>query len=255
MWWMYIGLGVVVAFLVIFVFAMLAVQLDGYGRAYSPHRLAVCKITASAIDPTVTRWMTPAAQNDSMTSRTCGHTSGMADSIGAIRRRICVSASVCPRQLPPPAVRVLQERLQAIDGVREARLRRLMRLELVPQLPEIVRADRRAAARKCDPPPPARAAACASSACTSYAEHISRVDLDEIVDGDHLHHAHPVDAGRSVFAQHHDDEHEMPRMFGGVFEARRVDERRAPNDGLELVRFDEKGDLLGQARGVMRPLD
>ena len=46
----------------------------------------------------------------------------------------------------------------------------------------------------------------------------------------------------------------MPGMFGRIFEACVVHEGGTPHDGLEFVRFDEKRNLLVQAR-VHAPID
>jgi hypothetical protein len=147
---------------------------------------------------------------------------------------------------------VLKKRLQAIDSVREARFGRFLRLEIVPQPAKMVALIRR---KQSEDPIGGRALRCAlASRLDVVRGHVARVDLDEVVHGDHFHHSHPIDAAGSVLAQHHDDEHQVPRVFGGVFEARSVDNRRSTHDRLQLVCLDEKGYLLRKAL-VHAPID
>ena len=65
--------------------------------------ISLLALLARLLKSLQSRRNTPAVQNDSTTSSTCGHTSGSDVSIGAIRRRICARTSVWPRQLPPLA--------------------------------------------------------------------------------------------------------------------------------------------------------
>ena len=122
MWWMYIGLGVVVALLVIFLFAMLAYSSTDMGE--SRRRLA--------------------AEAPLIPSKHTGRTERL-DHVEHVRphirqrlfdRRHPAQDLRAHERLTAPAsascVCVLDQRLQSIDGVGESRFRRRMRLELVP---------------------------------------------------------------------------------------------------------------------------
>ena len=77
---------------------------------------------------------------------------------------------------------------------------------------------------------------------------IARVDLDQIVDQDHLR-TRNVSTGRvGVFGQNQRHQREMIHVLGVVLAARRIgDHAVAAQDGLDLVGFDQERDLPLQA--------
>lgn len=147
-----------------------------------------------------------------------------------------------------PRTGVLKEGLQPVERVGEAGLRRLVRLELLPPRPKacaLVGREQREDAVGGG----SFALRLGAEMAGVIREGVAGVDLHEVVHGQHLEDGQQVDFGGGVLGHDHGGEHEMPGMLGGILEPRRVGQRRAAQDGFELVRLEEKGNLLRETIG------
>src|SRR5690606_13632178 len=145
-----------------------------------------------------------------------------------------------PSAAPEEVVAV--DGLEAIDGPGESRLGRLSGLKLVPERPELL--------RLVGGQEPKKALGCQLlplvllGAVVVVVEVVARVDLDNVVNEQHLDHASYVEGrGRGKLSQHHGHDGQVPRVLGGVFAARSVQQPVAAGDGLELVDFPEEMQL------------
>src|SRR5690606_1683375 len=132
--------------------------------------------------------------------------------------------------------------LEAIDGPGESRLGRLSGLKLVPERPELL--------RLVGGQEPKKALGCQLlplvllGAVVVVVEVVARVDLDNVVNEQHLDHASYVEGrGRGKLSQDHGHDGQVPRVLGGVFAARSVQQPVAAGDALELVDFPQEMQL------------
>ncbi|KAK68889.1 hypothetical protein L500_3802 [Bordetella holmesii CDC-H643-BH] len=79
---------------------------------------------------------------------------------------------------------------------------------------------------------------------------VAGIDLDDVVDQQHLDYAQHIDGRGGVLRQRERVQRQMPGMLGAVFAARRIDERRLAQDALELVYLSQEGELALQRGGI-----
>ena len=143
-------------------------------------------------------------------------------------------------------VGVLQQRLQPVDGVRNARRRGLLHFEFFPQLVQTGCLIGREQAEN-----PLRRNAFALGLrhlpCGVVGKRVTGIDFDQIVDRQHLERAKQIELERHVLAQEQDGQSQVPRVLGGILLARRINQRSAANDVFEFVGFDQEGDLPEKA--------
>lgn len=72
---------------------------------------------------------------------------------------------------------------------------------------------------------------------------IACVNLDDVVQEDHLDHAPDVDGAYRMFSQRQSIKGDVPAMFGGVFAARGIAKGGGALDGLQPVGLGQKGQL------------
>lgn len=139
-------------------------------------------------------------------------------------------------------VHVLQERLQPVDRMSEARLRRSPILELIPertQLRGLVVGQQAEDAVRRD----SLARLSRRAGLRIVSERIAGIDLDEVVHDEHTDDVREIDSGWRLLVQEHRHQREMPGMLGAVLPSRPVRQLRPAQHRLEPVGLDEKAEL------------
>ena len=139
----------------------------------------------------------------------------------------------------------MQQGLQPVDGPREPGLGRLPRLEFVPECPEFLRLVRR---QKPEYPIGGDLLAgflIGQRGCV-IDERVAGIDLDDVVDQQHLQHARQVDGLVGMLRKHHGHQRELPAVLGVVFAPGSVEERRAAEHLLERLDLQDEQELRPQ---------
>lgn len=138
---------------------------------------------------------------------------------------------------------VVQEGLEAIEGVGVLGFRRLAGLEFFPKLAELAALIGREKAEE--------AVGGALLADIFFGksdgvigEGVAGIDLDDVVDEDHLDGVEEIDGYDGILGHEGGHDGEMPGVLGGVLATGLVGQERLAEDGLELVDFEDEGELL-----------
>ena len=159
-----------------------------------------------------------------------------------------------PYSFPRAAFRVVigEQRLQTIQRRREPRFRAFLGLEFLPESTHLLRLIWRQ-----HPENPVGclllAFAFTDLRLCVVDKNITRINFHEIVDQNHLEDAKRIDRHVRVFGEEHGHQCKMVHVFGIIFAARRIgDHPVAPENGLDLVGLDQKGELPLQPLRVGR---
>ena len=139
-----------------------------------------------------------------------------------------------------------QDRLQPVAGLGETRVGTLGRLEFIPGGAEGLSLIRGQQAEQ-DIGRRLLAFGLAMVGQRQMQRGVAGLDLHQIVQDQHLHHAPDIDRLHRVVLKHHGKEGEMPGMFGGILTPGSVRDVIEPDHALQPVGFQKEAELIGKA--------
>jgi hypothetical protein len=77
-------------------------------------------------------------------------------------------------------------------------------------------------------------------------ERVAGIDLDDVMNQQHLHDAEHVDRRVAVLGKGHDEQAQRPGVLGVVFRSATVCVEGLPDDVFEPIALDEEGDLASE---------
>lgn len=139
-----------------------------------------------------------------------------------------------------------QDRLQSVTSLGETGVRALGRLEFIPECAEGRTLIRGQHAEQ-------DIGGCLFALCLAVVDQgqmqrrVPGLDLHQIMQDQHLHHAPDIDRRHRIVLKHHGEEGEMPGMFGGILPPGSVRDVVETDHALQPVSFQQEAELIGQA--------